>query len=471
MNVGYMVICLSNIAMLHFSYRTRGIAAPEALYHHAYDLWKLVKQLTAPDGRLLRIGGDTRVRYFYCQDYALPAWLFIADKYGDAESLEFENGWFATVCKEQNFNGDGSYAGKRLEDLKNVSPLYYTRLESDRAVTFALAALWRSRFDFNAGKKESCKSFEWHDEFHGSACVRTEKNIRSWTWLAGKTPFGLCIPLDDSSLAEWDFNMSGELKGTGARYGYKLLSHKESCFKGGFTTMGKVQVHSITQTGEGQQDDKSLEEQIAFAALPDGSTVICMQYAKSLFRIYLREVKGLMFSIPNDIFNNFSRRVSTPRKSIELKGLDAPHGIITLDSKIVNIDDKISVELLYGSDSLFVNRPAGRQVNIKYNPPSNGGNLYCEEICSKCLLNTRKYEAGELILDECFAVQTASLYQSPRFVNVPSDVPAECRVAGYRGADDKTYILAANFGNEDAYVTVNNDRIMLQAGESILRDK
>lgn len=466
MNVGYMVICLSNIAMLHFSYKERGIAAPEALYHHAHDLWKLVKQLTAPDGRLLRIGGDTRVRYFYCQDYALPAWLFIADKYGDAEALEFEKSWIETVCEEQDYNKNGSYSGKRLAGLKEASPLYYTRLESDRAVTFALAALWRNRFNLETGKKEAAGSVEWHDEFHGSTFVRNEKSLRSWTWRAARTPFGLCHPLDDSSLAEWDFSMSGELKGTGARYGYNLLSHKESCFKNGFTTMGKIQIHSLMQTGEGQQDDKSLEEQIAFAALPDGATVICMQYAKSLCRIYLREVKGLMLPVPNDIFNDFRRSFRIQKKSIELKGLEAPYGIISLDSKIVNIEGKVNVELLYGADSLVINRGAARQISIKHNPPENWGSLYAEELCSKCILGTKKYEACELILDECFAVQAGAAYHSPRFVNIDTkDIPAECRVAAYRGADDKTYVLAANFGNDNASINLGKDSFRLEAGE------
>lgn len=66
LNVGYMVICLSNIAMLHFSCRRRGIEASKALYHHMEALWRLSRACIFPDGRLFRIGGDTRVRYCYC---------------------------------------------------------------------------------------------------------------------------------------------------------------------------------------------------------------------------------------------------------------------------------------------------------------------------------------------------------------------------------------------------------------------
>src|SRR5690606_23469825 len=79
LNVGYMVICLSNIAMLHFSYKLQGFKIPDALYHHAEELWSVIRKLTFDDGRLIRIGGDTRIRYCYCQDYILPVWMLAED--------------------------------------------------------------------------------------------------------------------------------------------------------------------------------------------------------------------------------------------------------------------------------------------------------------------------------------------------------------------------------------------------------
>lgn len=456
MNVGYMVICLSNIAMLHFSYKERGLAAPESLYHHAQDLWRLVKKLTFPDGRLIRIGGDTRVRYFYCQDYCIPAWLFIADKYGDAECLEFERGWFETVKREQDFNGDGSFAGKRLRELKDSSPLYYTRLESDRAATFALAALWRRQYgDFGAraGRKgRDASAFEWHDEFHGASLVRSAESVRSWVWRASKTPFGLCLPAGDSSLAEWDFNCAGQIKGVGTSNYFKLLDHSERLFKGGFITTGGFQTISDMQIGEGQRDDVTSIERIAYAALSDGASVMCMQYAKAPYRVYLKSVKGLMLPVPNDVFNGFRRVFNTPGKSLELKGLEAPYGVVDLKSKMVDVDGAVTVELLYGSGSLLLNRCGERQVAIK-GKDAAGGNLYVEEICSKVSSGLRKYEAGELILDECFAMRIGGLSSIPSAVGIGVEsLPAECRIAACRGADGKVYVLAANFGECDASI-------------------
>ena len=63
-----------------------GWQAPESLYHHQRDLWQLVRRLIFSDGRLARIGGDTRVRFAYCQEYLLPALLFGGDHCGDAHA-------------------------------------------------------------------------------------------------------------------------------------------------------------------------------------------------------------------------------------------------------------------------------------------------------------------------------------------------------------------------------------------------
>ena len=469
MNVGYMVICLSQIALLHFSCKERGIEVPESLYHHALDLWTLVKHFTYPDGRLLRIGGDTRVRYCYCQDYAITVWLFIADKYYDPDCITFEKHWLETVRKEQELNGNGSFLSTRLAQLKEISPLYYTRLESDRADTIALAALWHTKFSNIEKQKEvitnKAENFAWHDPFHGALFLRTAENVRSWVWLAAQSPFGLCLPPYDSSLAEWDFSCSGRIKGTGAVIAFKLLKHHESVFNNGFITMGKFQVISANQLGEGQKDDVVAETQIVCAALPDNASALYMQYSRAPNRVYVKSVKGLMLPIPNDIFNNFTRRFITPRGSRELNGLKAPFGPIDIDSKIVNIDGRITVELFYGSDSLTINRSSGRQIKIK-NRENGGGNLYAEEICSKCFSGLKKYEAGELLLDECFAVQTGELPSETNFADMGiRNISRDCRFAAFRGKDGKTYALAANFGSGDGKVTFKQETRLEENGK------
>ncbi|MBN2712176.1 MAG: hypothetical protein JXR97_07025, partial [Planctomycetes bacterium] len=143
LNVGYMVITLSNLAMFHFTCRLRGMEAPEELYLHAEELWDLVKLCTFPDGRMMRIGGDTRARYCYCQDYSLPVWFLAHDRFNDAGALGFEAPWLEQVKTDQDAGGDGTFLGARCAGMRKNSPNYFLRLEGDKAATLAMAAWWR----------------------------------------------------------------------------------------------------------------------------------------------------------------------------------------------------------------------------------------------------------------------------------------------------------------------------------------
>ena len=48
-----------------------------------------MKSCIYSDGRLLRIGGDSRVRYCYCQDYLLPVLSMAADLWGEGGEEAF----------------------------------------------------------------------------------------------------------------------------------------------------------------------------------------------------------------------------------------------------------------------------------------------------------------------------------------------------------------------------------------------
>jgi len=307
MNVGYMLLCLSNVAMLHFMYREKGLKPPESLYHHVEDLWKLVKTFIFPDGRLLRIGGDTRVRYCYCQDYLIPTLLMIEDKYGDADCKKLEQNWLKIVKKEQDYNGDGSFFSKRLEKIANVSPLYYTRLESDRAAALSMGLYWRRIFSHDEENKEKTGDgrniqilTSWKDDYHGACLQRSDNRIASWVWEAAEKPQGLCLPPGRSDMAEWHINLAGEIKGMGCFNNNRIEYHEEYLFKKGFITYGKITVHSENFLAEREIDRDIAKEKIVFAALPDDATVLIMQYAKSLNRDYFKSIKGLFLQIPND---------------------------------------------------------------------------------------------------------------------------------------------------------------------------
>ena len=316
LNIGYMVICLSNIAMLHFAFRQANEAPPAALYHHADQLWQLVRTLTFEDGRLLRIGGDTRVRYCYCQDYALPVWQFIEDWLGE-DCAPLMEGWLSLITQETMAGGDGSFLSARCGSLEALSPVYYTRLESDRAASISMALYWNRVL---APKTEACKvaavHSSWYDHDMGAAYVAGSRRLASFVWRASENPQGLCLPPTDSSLAEWRYNLSGRVEGIGLLNTERVESHRTRMFDGGFLTYGCTRMESDQFLAEGQQMEILGCKQVAFAALPDDRTVLCLQYATAAGRYCLRSVSGIHWNVPNDLFNGQRQYISPAGQTI-----------------------------------------------------------------------------------------------------------------------------------------------------------
>ncbi len=444
MNVGYMVICLSNIAMLHFSGKKRGITLTPALYQHAHELWQHIRKLTFDDGRLWRIGGDSRVRYCYCQDYAIPMWLLAQDLWNDTDATAFEAGWLKQVEMEMNHNGDGSFLSDRLKELEEVSPLYFHRLEGDKAVTLSMGAYWRRIFNnmkTTAVPEIAPISSSWYDEYHGAMMQRGTNRMASFIWKSAEKPMAMCLPPDDSSMAEWHWNLIGEIKGTAVCNTTNILEHTDHVFSGGFNTCGKFEWLCKEHVAEGQADEETANEEIAFAALPDDSTVLIMQRATTINRTWLKSVKGLFCNMPNDLFNSMTRTYN----STELHGLPGKAEQINLNAKHVCIDKKLDIELLYGADSLIINRPASRQIKILSNRPS-GGNLYCDEICAPCILDRKDYEAETCLFDLGFVI-TAGQIQEDSFKL--SGQQNNIRWTGITGADGYRYLFIAAFSNKE----------------------
>lgn len=482
-NVGYMVICLSNAAMLHFDMQAIGLPAPESLYHHHADLWKVLRRMIFSNGRLARIGGDSRVRYAYCQEYLLPVLIYAADRLGEKHAAHLIGAQLELIQEEAEFNGNGSFYGKRLSMLAGNNPYYYTRLESDRACVLGMAATYLGQIQGNpdiacseqtTGRIEqetqvsiACKQFEqsvageWCDPDHGAVLHRSPSRLAAFAWRAFGLAQGSCLPPDDGHLAEWEHNLGGLVRFLGdddASVGghgkhRKLIGYSIDTFNGGFITCGSVIEGVNINIAEGYHGEASAIHQIAFAALPDGHTVIGFQYCRTLdHRTYVTEVKGLHFNMPNDLYNRFNRRLVTRHGELSLHSPPDQDEIVDLASTWTCIDGRLGVVGLYGAKQLVVHR-ARRRRGGKY------ASLYVDEICFPCTLGTRPIEPSKVVIDVGWAVlSNTNSDQTNRFaqLNVNATIDSsEAPVRGVRvqGLDERHYVGLVNFDGKDRLCT------------------
>lgn len=477
MNIGYMVICLSNLAMLYFWCRDRGFDLPEAFDHHVMDLWKLVRNCTFEDGRLWRIGGDTRVRYCYCQDYALPMWALMSEKYGEDCSNLME-GWLEQVRAEVENNADGSFLSDRLSYMLEVSPYYYTRVESDRACTLSMVGYWVRKYGLN-GKNKLENMDSWHDEYHGSVMQKSKKRKASFTWLAGERPTAMLIPAEESNLAEWQQNMTGKVTSFGAMNEDKVLCHKELLFDGGFLTYGKTASESRRFYCEGYRFDTPAVKSVAYAALPDDATALCIQRAVSPNRIFARSYASLMLRIPNDVYNHNSRNYFSQNGKFTLRGGNKADAGDKEAGRWINVDGKMGVA---STETLTLMCPEKRQIDIVVHEIQDSnregyGTLYCNDIVATHSDDPQWFNPGDEVYRCAFAVnigteeETKAMGESIEKHSLGSESLIAVSV---KAQDERRYLLVQNVGETEAVVelpkeyTLFSGNVVLQEGEALL---
>lgn len=404
LNVGYMVICTSNAAMLHFDAKGSGWEVPASLHYNHERLWGVIRKMIFSDGRLARIGGDSRIRYSYCQDYLLPALFYAADHLRDGHAFELACKQLDLFGRESELNPDGSFYGKRLAHLASSSPYYYTRLESDRASVLAMAVNWidlltvpdaaEQNFDVNV-----CGN--WAEPEHGAVLQRDSNRLASFAWRSYGLTQALCQPPNDGSLADWDLNLVGriEFQGDvsigGGMLSRRLLEYDIDSFEGGFVTAGIVIEGSELFISEGWRGKDSARNYIAVAALPDGQTMLGVQFCKGADRLlYVKEIKGIHLNVPNDLYNGFQRRLKTQNGIVELTAPAPAQQVIDLNSRWVNVDEKIG--LISFRDDLRVSRSNAQRGGAI-------GSLYVDEICAPCLIGVRSMKPGSILLDSAWA--------------------------------------------------------------------
>lgn len=452
MNVGYMVICLSNMAMFHFACKRMGVEAPPELYHHFADLWKLVRTFIFDDGRLYRIGGDTRVRYCYCQDYLTPVLALVRDVLGEDMSSE-ESGWLSMLETETAYNGDGSFLGERCELFRERSILYYTRLESDRACTLSMVYLWRKLYPeiFTRQTTKEPKYNLWEGKYHGSYYVRGEKRMAAFTWISAERPMGSIVPTSDSSMAESKFNLVSFANGVGISNFCAIGEHGGRLIDGGFITSGALTYVTAGLLEENDSQNENAENRLFFCALPDDRTVVTMQYCRAIRRCRLLSTQPLNYNLPNDIWNG------------EKRLYERKDGSLT-------VDGRLTVTAAYGGE-VRVRHNEKRTIGVQHiNMPKisltntsiygDRGMLRVDQLLIGGSDDAAWYDAGSTVFDFGAVIRTDAQAAVTESFSV-----GDIRAVKVIGADDRLYIAAVNFGDAEFCSEIFGVKLSLGARE------
>ena len=457
MNAGYMAICVSNAAILHFDLAETAQPRPESLDHHQAELWSVLRRMVFDDGRLVRLGGDSRVRYAYCQEYLLPALLYAADRLGDAHAPAIADAQVRLMAREAAAPpADGGFFSERLRLLKRRLPHYHLRLESDRACALGMYLAWRSRISAPASRApdETTAGGGWSEPEHGDVLHRGPRRFASFSWRAYGWTQGLCLPPDASDLAEYWQNLvsiirfAGDDAADGAGPNVprhrRVLRHWLREVDGGFLTCGAV-MEGVNLQAEGWKASDLAQHDIAIAALPDGRTFVGVERIRiGPRRAWVIELKGVHLGLPNDVFNGYRRLLRCPAGMLELTAPAPRDELIPLGGDWSNVDGRLGLVVLYGADGLVLSRST---------QPRGGTyrSLRVEELCGPFRHEPFTVEPGEMILDLAWAVlASADAAETAAFAERAARRHAIARdghrrVLGIEGLDGHRYTLHVDF--------------------------
>ncbi|TVR53218.1 MAG: hypothetical protein EA426_18055, partial [Spirochaetaceae bacterium] len=275
----------------------------------------------------------------------------------------------------------------------------------------------------------------------------------------------------DSSLAEWSRNLCPVVRFLGDvdRHGTahrRLISGEVESIERGFIAYGAIMEGVDVRIDEGASCTDQALTQLVFAALPDDQTCVVLQRVVCATDRtgYVNEVKGLHLNVPNDVLNGSKRTVYTEAGEVLLHGPAKRDELLPITGPWLNVDGVLGVRLVYGADSLAIDRSATRR----------GGpyeSLAVEELCSGVQLGPRRVTPGEVLLD-LGAVITAGTdaheTSGIEAARVAADDDA-VRAVTVRGADGREYVVAANFGTADATITVAGGTVPVATGKAVMR--
>ncbi len=439
MNVGYSVICLSNIAYMCRYFELRYQTPPPEVMLHAEELWRLVRNFIFPDGRLLRIGGDTRARYTYCQCYLLPALLMARDRFNDPGASKLLQGYLALLNEEQKLGSDGGFYSRRLAAMKRRSRFYYCRLESDpfAALSFVLDSCRRQAPEVESAPSphgSGGKEFQWKDDYHNALLIRNKESCRSFVRAACGGMNTLCLPTEKSSFAEWHRNMAGWFD-----LCVPVERMQADCqnFSGGFTVFASGKIWDEKPWGEGQSPISALDELYAAAALPDGKSMICYHKVTALCEITLPHGwKSLYLRIPNDIFNGEKRLYAGENFRQELAGNPARSEVIETGSCMLTCDGSLFLRSVSG-ESFKISRTSRQNVLLSCGLSS----LYADEIVMDCPAAPPMLAPGDVLFERAWLIAVSG---KPAEGDVSMHKEGRLLVFALPGYDGKEYRMVLN---------------------------
>lgn len=395
----YMSCPLHSLAWGSWALESNGQELPEAQFHHFVDVWERMKP-TFLEERFAYISGKDWPRYAYGMYFIMPALVALQQKFDDADARAIEARRFRAFEREQEWNADGSFFGKRFTRNVMMDRLleYETDCYANLGVCYLMHKARGSQIPATPPAALNRNLVDAHISDEAELMyVRTPDLFASFSWkmLTGRAPVGLFIPAGMDSAAEWrEGNLTGRVSVPNLDLKNAASAHRDSLTESGFETFGRI-VYSLAD------GSPAFTHKISFSV--DGTEKTARVESEFVANADLQDVmvEGLRLMVANDFFNG-GRRVwhtSDGERVLEFdyEAEQLEEEVLTptrLGSRWVNIDNRFGIIRL-DSDEDFVIRVSNRR-NAMW------GSLHFDALDNPLERTRLSFSRGDTILKTSF---------------------------------------------------------------------
>ena len=419
---GYMACPLHSLAWGNLAMRRAKQPVPQAQFHHFEDVWKVIEP-TFLDTRFAYIAGKDWPRYGYGLYFILPALATLAQN-GDENARSMEAARLQTFEREQLWNGDGTFFGKRFTN--NILVQRPAQFESDCYANIGAAYLiHRLGGQTNWAKPLAPAALQnrlnarFVSEESGLGYVRSPQLFASMSWKMMRglgptpTPNLLFVPTGMDSATEWGYdNLLGQISVAGVDPKNAQTMAKWTKSDDGLSVTGEIRY--------ADKDAKPLYTHRISVALDakNGRTTVDSEFVTDA-AISARG-EGLEWDVPSDFFNDGKRVWSSDAGQQTLTfDFNAPRADtettkeIPLGQKWLNLDDKLGVI------PLAIEGQAAAPLMLRQFNRRNSvfDNIYFplhyDTVFTRAF-ESREFKAGETILHTRFLLVAATAAQTAK---------------------------------------------------------
>jgi len=384
----YNACPLHILAWSYYAFISQNRSVPESLFHHFLDVWNALKKTHLYKGRFAYLQGKDWARHVYGLYFIMPVLVLVQNEFNDADARLLEQFRFDAFQFEQSSNG-GLFTRRFVYNPRSWHLIYIT----DCYANMGLAYLLHKYNQFILPEDIEIFQQKVNGSVESKYCefifARTQKAFISFSWrhLSGEQPLGLFVPGDDY-MVEWEKgNLVGYYKVVGYDMNKSSVTHNEQILDNGFVTTGCIK--------RGYSAGYAINQYISFTGLSQEGIAVVIDYTLSNKLIYITEHAGLSYYLPNDIFNSNKRDIFWQNGKTVLNGVGGAIKQIPIESKWINIDDKL------GIISVLDNYPFTiKDTNIRN---SWMGQLN-EEICYPLSNQTKRFEEDDVIRETCLVL-------------------------------------------------------------------